>query len=263
MKVYRFFLISALFLTFTSLTVVAQENNTEKVEDIKLLLQLTNSSQVTAKIMNPLIDSFKERFSDVPVHFWDDFIEDTEYDIAKVMEPLITVYDNHFSHDEIKKLINLYNSELGRKITAVQPLIVKENDLLNEKCGKLVLDNILTKLKGIGYNDTIMIKRAMPAADLEDGKTTTFTIVVEYTLISKDQGEIKVGFNNGSKPNSYRMVESEIIACGTGEHTFAVTANAKDWGDRDNFRVYVNLSEYPHERSWTPMFSDQQILSFK
>lgn len=112
--------------------------------------------------------------------------------------------------------------------------------------------------------DSINIKSVSPSSGLVDGADTDFTVVIEYTLVSKDSGEVMIGFNNGDSVDTYTMISdaTAIVDKGSGEHTFNVTVRVKDWGSRGDFRVYVNLSEHPHPFSWSPLASDTQVLSF-
>ena len=116
----------------------------------------------------------------------------------------------------------------------------------------------------VEVGDSISIKSVSPGSGLVDGADTTFTVVIEYTLISKDSGELMIGFNNGDSVGNYTMISdaTAIIDKGSGEHTFNVTVRVKDWGGRGDFKVYVNLSEHPHPFSWRPLASDTQALSF-
>ena len=54
-----------------------------------------------------------------------------------------------------------------------------------------------------------------------------------------------------------------LVDKGPGEHQFNVTVVPKDWGAAGDFEVYVNLSEYPHGPTWTPLAIDIQVLTFQ
>jgi hypothetical protein len=116
----------------------------------------------------------------------------------------------------------------------------------------------------VQVEDSISIKSVSPSSGLVDGADTDFTVVIKYTLVSKDSGELMIGFNNGDRVDTYTMLSdaTAIIDKGSGKHTFNVTVRVKDWGGRGDFKVYVNLSEHPHPFSWSPLASDTQVLSF-
>jgi len=112
--------------------------------------------------------------------------------------------------------------------------------------------------------DKLSIASVSPDAGLVDGQRYTFTVEVRYQLVSVEQGELSVGFNNGSESDVYAMVSSGdyIISKGTGQHTFSASATAKKWVGSP-FQAIVTLSEYPHSGStWTNLASDKRNLQF-
>ncbi len=112
-------------------------------------------------------------------------------------------------------------------------------------------------------SDSIIIKSVSPNSGLIDGVETSFTVVVDYVLITKEQGELNIGFNNDSDFNSYTIIDSgtKIISKSSGAHTFEVKAKAKKWNNGD-FMLFVNLSEYPHSSPWVPIVYKSSKLTF-
>jgi len=112
--------------------------------------------------------------------------------------------------------------------------------------------------------DFINIISVTPDSGLVDGVDTDFRVVVEYNLYSYTQGVLKIGFNNQESINSFRMVSNAdfLVNKGFGTHEFNVTVIPKDWGSQGNFKVYVNISEYPHPSTWTPLDGDTCSLTF-
>jgi hypothetical protein len=114
-----------------------------------------------------------------------------------------------------------------------------------------------------GESDSITIVNVSPNSGLTNGYDHDFTVVVDYELVTKDQGELDIGFNNGSDINSYIMLGvDQIVNQGSGQYTFNVNETAKDWGLAGDFGVYVYISEYPHGLQWAPLDSDIMILTF-
>ncbi|MFO7886371.1 MAG: PKD domain-containing protein [Desulfobacteraceae bacterium] len=56
-------------------------------------------------------------------------------------------------------------------------------------------------------------------------------------------------------------MQTKAVSQGTGTLVFNVETIPKDWGSQGQFSVYVNLSEYPHPQSWTPLASDQKEIA--
>jgi hypothetical protein len=112
-------------------------------------------------------------------------------------------------------------------------------------------------------DDTISIESVTPESGLNAGIATDFVVTVEYELASADSGELGVGFNSVEVGRFHMLSDAKVfIAKGSGGHQFNVTVAPVDWGAGGDFRVYVNLSEYPHEASWTPLATDIRVLTF-
>ena len=122
----------------------------EKIEDIKLVLELTKSSQLALQSINQIISTYKDRFSYLPAFFWDNFIEEAAGNTDQVLELLLPIYDKYFTHEEIKQLIDFYSSAFGKKVITTQPLIMKESYTVGEQRGQMVAGKIRAKLKEIG-----------------------------------------------------------------------------------------------------------------
>lgn len=111
-------------------------------------------------------------------------------------------------------------------------------------------------------NDAIYILSVSPTSGFIDGETTDFEVTVRYQLSSISSGTLMVGFNNKDDINSFILVSEahKIISQGSGQHTFSVSAEVKDWGKEGTFDVYVNLSEDPIPARWTPLARDRYII---
>ena len=115
---------------------------------------------------------------------------------------------------------------------------------------------------GSEEDDSISITSVTPNSGLTAGIVTDFVVIVEYELVSADSAEVMVGFNT-DEVDRFRMISdaTALVVESSGEHQFNVTTVPKDWGALGDFMVYVNLSEHPHESSWTPLATDMLVLT--
>ena len=103
--------------------------------------------------------------------------------------------------------------------------------------------------------DYIHILSVTPAS-IGRGETTTFKVTVEYTLQSRSQGEVLFGVNT-DKEMSYRIYDTVIIGKGSGTVELSATlTTSNQWSPR----VYVNISEHPHEKTWTPLVTESLLV---
>ena len=63
-----------------------------------------------------------------------------------VSEQLVAIYDKHFTDDEIKGLLQFYNSSVGRKFAAEMPKIAAEAQAANHEEGTRTATEVVQKL---------------------------------------------------------------------------------------------------------------------
>jgi hypothetical protein len=79
-----------------------------------------------------------------------------KFDVDQVTNQLVTIYDKHFSDDEIKGLLQFYGSPLGQKVAAEMPKINRETQaairLANTKAAKDALAELKQQNPEIGQS---------------------------------------------------------------------------------------------------------------
>lgn len=105
-----------------------------KEADIRSLLELVGARDMIQDAADSSIDQFKERISatlsnndraqKVAETFAADFQKN--YDPNALMGQLVTIYDKHYTDQEIKGLLQFYGSPLGQKAAAEMPKISRE-----------------------------------------------------------------------------------------------------------------------------------------
>lgn len=108
------------------------------------------------------------------------------------------------------------------------------------------------------YADTISIKSVTPVK-MREGQETLVTVIVTYELLSREEGQINLGYNEG-RGNGYRIIGSTLIKIGQGEATLQAKILPAKTGPLPFSKVFVNLSEYPHRQSWSPLAGDSQVV---
>lgn len=131
MTMKKLILLSILTIAFTMST-IAQD----KISDIKRLLELINSEQISDAMINSMVpilkqqasekiqeNGAKEKFNSTMDALMD---EAKELSNKVVSVELVNIYEKHFTHEEIKDLITFYESPTGKKILEKSPEITKE-----------------------------------------------------------------------------------------------------------------------------------------
>ncbi len=142
-----------------------------KESDIRALLELVGARDSVQDSMTHAAEQYRERLLEtVPSNqqgqaFVNTVITSYErkFDVDAVTEQLVTVYDKHYTDEEIKGLLQFYGSPLGQKVAAESPKIGRElQEAVRVTSGEAVkeaLQQAKEEHPGVGQN----AKLATPA----------------------------------------------------------------------------------------------------
>lgn len=105
-----------------------------KEADIRALMELVGARDLVQDGLTTSSEQYREKLlSTVPNNekgqaFINAFVTSYEkkYDADQVTDQLVVIYDNHYSEEEIKGLLQFYGSPLGQKVAAEMPKINRE-----------------------------------------------------------------------------------------------------------------------------------------
>jgi hypothetical protein len=120
-----------------------------KRQDIIRLLEISNTKLQAAQMFDLMLPNLKSMAPDVPLTFWT--MIKSKLEVDSFVDLFIPVYDRHFSHDDIKKLIQFYESPIGKKLLDLTPLIAQESYRIGEEWGQKLAFDVLNELRAQGY----------------------------------------------------------------------------------------------------------------
>jgi hypothetical protein len=129
--------------------VVFSTHSQTKSQDIVRLLEITNTKAQAAQMFDLMMPSMLAAVPDVPSAFWTTF--KSLLDLESFVNLLIPIYDRHFSHDDIRGLIQFYESPVGKKFIEVTPQITMESYAAGEEWGRKLGQDIVNELIKQGY----------------------------------------------------------------------------------------------------------------
>lgn len=110
--------------------------------------------------------------------------------------------------------------------------------------------------------DKIRILNVTAASPVIDGAKNVFTVEIEYTLESMDEGNVAIGFNVADF-KAFRMMTRKKVKRGTNFITLKAKVVPKDWKENGDFSVMANLSPYPLPQArYTPMAGTTMVIDF-
>jgi len=135
-----------------------------KDADIRALLELVGARDQVQESVNVTAEQYREKLlATVPNNekgqaFVNTTINEYEkrYDVDRVNEQLVALYDKHYTDDEIKGLLQFYGSPLGQKVAAEGPKIFREIQETSRKEAAKAVRDALQQAKqenpGVGQN---------------------------------------------------------------------------------------------------------------
>ena len=135
-----------------------------KDADIRALLELVGARDQVQDSVRQTAEQYRERLltsvpnSEKGQAFVNTTINEYEklYDVDRVNEQLVALYDKHYTDDEIKGLLQFYGSPLGQKVAAEGPKIFREIQETSRKEAAKAVRDALQQAKqenpGVGQN---------------------------------------------------------------------------------------------------------------
>jgi hypothetical protein len=106
----------------------AVSNSSEQYRE-KLLATVPNNDKGQAFVTS-FVDSYQKKF-----------------DVDRLTEQLVTIYDKHYTDDEIKAMLQFYGSPIGQKVAAESPKITREIQAASRAMGTNAAKDALQALK--------------------------------------------------------------------------------------------------------------------
>lgn len=126
-----------------------------KDADIRSLMELVGARDQIQDAVTNSSEQYREKLlATVPNNekgqaFVTSFIESYQkkFDVNQMTEQLVTIYDKHFTDDEIKTMLQFYGSPVGQKVAAETPKIGREIQALSRATGAKAAKDALQALK--------------------------------------------------------------------------------------------------------------------
>ncbi|MDR1025582.1 MAG: DUF2059 domain-containing protein [Treponema sp.] len=130
-------------------TLVCSVYGQTKRQDIITLLDLMGTRSQGAQMFDLMLPSLETLAPQAPAAFWS--MLKSKMNTDSFSDLIIPIYDKHFSQDDIRGLIQFYESPLGRKMLEVTPQITEESFAAGQEWGQQLAQDILNELVKQGY----------------------------------------------------------------------------------------------------------------
>jgi hypothetical protein len=120
-----------------------------KTDDILKLINISGGEKMGEMILDNMIAVYKQNITGISAVYWDKFRKKINF--GELIKEDIAIYDKYYTHDEIKQLINFYESPVGKKSVEISPMVLKESMANGQKWGEKVGKELVKELMAEGY----------------------------------------------------------------------------------------------------------------
>ena len=134
---------------------LSEDLTPEKKADIRKILDMTGALAITQQMIDQIMfqttRNIRARRPDVPQKVIDALREEVsgvvKDNLASIFELMLSIYHQHFTHEEIKGMIQFYSTDLGRKLIQAMPSIMQESMRAGAQWSKSLEPELERRLK--------------------------------------------------------------------------------------------------------------------
>jgi hypothetical protein len=119
-------------------TAAPQPRDSVKLALIHELLSRTHAVDQAVSLMEATVPAQKLANPRIPGVFWDRFLAEARSRRGELEEMMGSVYDKHFSSDELRQLLAFYRTPVGQKVLSTAPTITQESVMAGQAWGQRI-----------------------------------------------------------------------------------------------------------------------------
>lgn len=146
----RYVSISLLLGMLLAVLCVNAQNNYDK--DFEKFLSINGSTETYNIVYEQILTQLKMSKPGVPDSVWSNLkTEVFDNEVNELTKKMVPLYKKHFTHEDVKELINFYESPIGKKLVTKTPLLTQESMQFSQQWSMSLMGNINGWLSEKGY----------------------------------------------------------------------------------------------------------------
>jgi uncharacterized protein len=144
----KLFIAIALILV-SGTSALAQDSYGLKLKRMMEVAGTQASFQVAIKQM---LVMFRQQKTNVPENVWNEFEKEfSQTSLDDLVTMLVPVYEKHMTESDLDKVIEFYQTPVGKKFAEKTPLIMQESMQVGQSWGMKIGEKFAARMKEAGY----------------------------------------------------------------------------------------------------------------
>ena len=124
----------------------------EYIAALRKMIVVSGADATVKQLIPQMFAMMRQQLPNVPSKYWDE----VEKEMMKTLvddwvEMLIPIYHKRFTLSDLQGIIKFYESPVGKKMAAEQPLIASESMAVGQQWGVKIATKVEEALKAKGY----------------------------------------------------------------------------------------------------------------
>ena len=145
-------LVVAISMAVLSLSAAFGQGDSQYKLTLKKMLEAGGSEESFKVVMKQMFDMLKKQKTNVPDTVWADFEKEfSKTSIDNLVDMLTPVYQKHMTIVDLEKIIEFYQTPVGKKYAEKTPVIMQESMQVGQQWGMDMGQKFQEKLQQKGY----------------------------------------------------------------------------------------------------------------
>lgn len=144
--------LSVVLLFLISYATVSAQKENEYRQTLFKMFEVSGTGQNFETAITQMFDLFKSQYTDVEAITWDEleaeFLNTSLDELTEMLEP---VYAKYMTLEDLRQVIEFYESPVGKKLALNNPLIMQESMQIGQEWGRKIGEDLQEKMLERGY----------------------------------------------------------------------------------------------------------------
>jgi len=127
---------------------------------IRDLLKTVGTTDLMEQMKRQIFDSFRKMAPSAGDDIWREL--ERRFDVNELTEKLVPIYDKYYSAEDLKGIVQFYQSPLGKRVLSTMPKVLSESMAIGQEWGRRKGEEIEKELRSRKLISPARSERSVP-----------------------------------------------------------------------------------------------------